>query len=55
MHHGPPFGVMSTRTTHGNPIDAALRRAYRARQVLRRGLPILRPLAARFLWNGEER
>lgn len=25
MHHGSPFGVLSTRTTHGNPIDAPLR------------------------------
>jgi hypothetical protein len=55
MHQGPTFGVMSTRTTHDNPIDAALRRAHRARQVSRRGLPILRPLTARLLWNGEER
>jgi hypothetical protein len=21
MHHGPPFGVMSTHTTQDNPID----------------------------------
>ena len=55
MHHGPPFGVMSTRTTHDNPIDAAFRRAYRARQVSRPGLPILRQRTARLLWNGEER
>jgi hypothetical protein len=55
MHHGPPIDVMSTHTTHGNPIDAALRRAYRARQVSRRGLPLLRPLTARLLLNGQER
>jgi hypothetical protein len=55
MNNGPPLGLMSTHTTHGYPIDAALRRAYRARRVRRRDLPIRRALAPGLLRNGMER
>jgi hypothetical protein len=55
MNNGPPLGLMSTRTTHGYPIDAALRRAYRARRVRRRDLPIRGALTPGLLRNGMER
>jgi hypothetical protein len=55
MNNGPPLGHMSTHTTHGYPIDAALRRAYRARRVRRRDLPIRRALTPGLLRNGMER
>jgi hypothetical protein len=52
MHHGPSFWLVRTHTMRGYPIDAELRRTYRARRGSRRVLPIRRPLTARLVGNG---